>query len=81
MTKSILVGNLVEKNKNWWLFKDMKRISEQLGVEIEKVCYYPDIIRNMIIEKYYDGNEVEMEIREELKKLIKDYSFKNKKKC
>lgn len=56
----------------------MKRISEQLGVEIAKVCYYPDIIRNMIIEKYYDGIEieVEMEIREEIKKLIKDYSFK-----
>ena len=34
----------------------------------------------MIIEKYYDGNEVEMEIREEIKKLIKDYSFKNNEK-
>ena len=56
----------------------MKRISEQLWVEKEKVCYYPDIIRNMILEKYYDANEVEMEIRKEIKKHLKDYSFKNK---
>ena len=33
----------------------------------------------MLIEKYYEGNIAELERRAEMEKLIKDYSFKNKK--
>ena len=34
----------------------------------------------MLLERYYEGNAVEMEIRDEIEMLLKDYSFKNKKK-
>ncbi len=34
----------------------------------------------MILEKYYEANQIENEIREEMDLLLKDYSFKNKKK-
>jgi hypothetical protein len=34
----------------------------------------------MILERYYSGSEVEINIRDEIEKLIKEYSFKNKKK-
>ena len=76
-TKEILLKNITEKNEDWWLYKDIKRISECLGIEIEEVCFYPDGTRKLIIEKYYEGNETEMEIRGEIDQLIKDYSFKN----
>ena len=79
LTKNILIDNITAKREEWWLYKDIKRISEQLNIDIERVCYYPDIIRKMLLERYYEGNAVEMEIREEIEMLLKDYSFKNKK--
>jgi hypothetical protein len=50
------------------------------NIEIERVCYYPEKVREMILERYYDGNEIEMNMREEIKNLLKEYSFKSKKK-
>ena len=32
--------------------------------------FYPENSRKMILERYYDGNETEMEIREEINKQI-----------
>jgi hypothetical protein len=80
LSKDILIDNINAKNEDWWLYRDIKKISEQLGIEIERVCYYPDITRKMILEKYYEANQIENEIREEMDQLLKDYSFKNKKK-
>jgi len=80
LRKDILIDNINMKNEVWWLYKDIKRISEYLDIEIERVCYYPDITRKMILEKYYKANLIEEEIREEIENLIKDYSFKTKKK-
>jgi hypothetical protein len=80
LRKDILIDNINMKNEVWWLYKDIKRISEYLDIEIERVCCYPDITRKMILEKYYKANLIEEEIREEIENLIKDYSFKTKKK-
>ncbi len=80
VTKEILESNINAENENWWLYKDMRRISNNLNVDIEKVIYYPDKVRDMILERYYSGSEIEINIREEIDKLIKEYSFKNKKK-
>ncbi len=55
------MNNIRKKNEDWWLYTDIKRISEYLGIEIEKVCFYPDNTRKLILERYYDGNEVERE--------------------
>ena len=54
----------------------MRRISNNLNIDIEKVIYYPDKVRDMILERYYSGSEVEINIREEIDKLIKEYSLK-----
>jgi hypothetical protein len=80
VTKEILESNINAENENWWLYKDMKRISNNLNIDIERVCYYPDKVRDMILERYFSGSEVEIDTREEIKKLINEYSFKNKKK-
>jgi len=80
VTKEILESNINAENENWWLYKDMRRISNNLNIYIEKVIYYPDKVRDMILERYYSGSEIEINIREEIDKLIKEYSFKNKKK-
>ncbi len=42
MTKSILIENVTARREEWWLYKDIKRISENLNIDIERVCYYPD---------------------------------------
>jgi hypothetical protein len=80
VTKEILESNINAENENWWLYKDMRRISNNLNIDIERVIYYPDKVRDMILERYYSGSEVAINIREEIDKLIKEYSFKNKKK-
>ncbi len=80
VTKEILESNINAENENWWLYKDMRRISNNLNIDIEKVIYYPDKVRDMILERYYSGSEIEINIREEIDKLIKEYAFKNKKK-
>ncbi len=80
LTKNILIDNIIAKREEWWLYQDIKRISELLNIDIERVCFYPDITRKMLLERYYEGNAVEMEIRDEIDMLLKDYSFKNKKK-
>jgi hypothetical protein len=46
---------------------------------INRVCYYPDLSRKMLLERFYEGNHIEIEIRSEMEKLINNYSFKNKK--
>jgi ferredoxin-NADP reductase len=33
----------------------------------------------MLLERFYEGNHIEIEIRSEMEKLINNYSFKNKK--
>jgi len=57
--KEILESNINAENENWWLFKDMKRISSYLNIEIGGVCYYPEKVREMILERYYGGSEIE----------------------
>jgi hypothetical protein len=76
VTKEILESNINAENENWWLYKDMRRISNNLNIDIERVIYYPDKVRDMILERYYSGSEVEINIREEIDKLIKEYSLK-----
>ena len=61
MAKNILIENITARREGLWLYKDIKRISEYLNIEIERVCYYPDIIRKIVIEKYYEGNIAELE--------------------
>ena len=79
MTKSILIENVTARREEWWLYKDIKRKSENLNIDIERVCYYPDLSRKMLLERFYEGNHIEIEIRSEMEKLINNYSFKNKK--
>jgi hypothetical protein len=79
MTKSILIENITARREEWWLYKDIKRISENLNIDIERVCYYPDLSRKMLLERFNEGNHIEIEIRSEMEKLINNYSFKNKK--
>jgi hypothetical protein len=55
-------------------------ICERLRIEPEEVCYYPDRTRNKLEEDYYNRGEVEMEIIEEIEKLILNYTYLNKKK-
>jgi len=44
------------------------------------VCYYPDKTRNKLKECYFEQNETEKEIIEEIKILIKNFNYKNKRK-
>ena len=39
MSKNILIENTTARREEWWLYKDIKRISEYLNIEIERVCY------------------------------------------
>ncbi len=47
--------------------------------KIKIILFYIKIIL-ISLERYYSGSEMEMNIREEMKNLIKEYSFKNRKK-
>ena len=37
LSKEILVKNIHDKKEEWWLHKDIKRISEYFGIDSEKV--------------------------------------------
>ncbi len=75
LSKDILLEDINAKNEDRWLYKDIKKICEQIGLEIERVCYYPGIKRKRILEKYYEANHIEKEIREEMHQLLKDRLF------
>ena len=55
-------------------------ICNRLDIEPEEVCYYPDRTRNRLKEKYFEMNEIEEDIIREIKALLENYNFKNKKK-
>jgi hypothetical protein len=44
------------------------------------VCYYPEKTRNKLKQSYFEQNETEKEIIEEIKILIKNFNYKNKRK-
>ncbi len=63
--------------KNW---NCIKTICERLGIEPEEVFYYPDKTRAKLEEEYYNRGEVEIVIIEEIKELISNYNYVNKRK-
>jgi hypothetical protein len=80
LSKKTLIKNIEEKNENWWFYKDIKTICERLGIEPEEVCYYPDKTRAKLEEEYYNRGEVEIQIIDEIKELISNYNYVNKRK-
>jgi hypothetical protein len=44
------------------------------------LCFYPDKTRRRLQKEYFDENEVEKEIMNEIKELLQNYNFVNKKK-
>ena len=50
----------------------------KLGIEPEEVCFYSDKTREKLKERFFEQNEVEKEIIEEIKILLANYNFQNK---
>jgi DNA-binding Xre family transcriptional regulator len=80
ISKQILTTNIAKRNEDWWFYSDIKKICERLEIEPEEVCDYPNRTRKKLEDKYYEGNDIDNERIEELKSLLQNYSFKNKKK-
>ena len=62
------------------MHKEIESICERLRIEPEELCLYPDKTRRRLQIEYFEGNEVEKEIIQEIKDLLKNYNFVNKKK-
>ena len=80
LTKRVLVENIESRNEGWWFYKEIQTICNKLNIEPEEVCNYPDRTRNTLKEKYYERNEIDDCIVQEIKALLDNYNFKNKKK-
>jgi hypothetical protein len=80
ISKNVLIRNIEQKNTNWWFYKEIESICERLRIEPEELCLYPDKTRRRLQIEYFEGNEVEKEIIQEIKDLLKNYNFVNKKK-
>jgi tRNA(Ser,Leu) C12 N-acetylase TAN1 len=78
LKKKILVENIENRNREWWMYNDIQKICEKLGIEPEEVCFYPDKTREKLKERFFESNEVEMEIIQEIKMLLSNYNYKNK---
>jgi hypothetical protein len=62
------------------LHKEIESICERLRIEPEELCFYSDKTRRKLQKEYFEGNEVEKEIMNEIKELLQNYNFVNKKK-
>jgi hypothetical protein len=60
------------------MYNDIQKICDKLGIEPTEVCFYPDRTREKLKERFFETNDVEMEIIEEIKMLLSNYNFKNK---
>ncbi len=80
LSKNVLIRNIEQKNNNWWFYKEIESICERLRIELEELCLYPDKTGRRLQKEYFEGNEVEKEIIQEIKDLLKNYNFVNKKK-
>jgi hypothetical protein len=80
LSKNVLIRNIKQKNNNWWFYKEIESICERLRIEPEELCLYPDKTRRRLQQKYFEGNEVEKERINEIKELLENYNFVNKKK-
>ena len=67
ISKTVLIKNIEEKNTNWWFYKEISKIFDRLKIEPKELCYYPDKIRRKLEEEYYEVNEIEQEIIEQIK--------------
>jgi hypothetical protein len=78
LTKKILVENIENQNREWWMYNDIQKICDKLGIEPKEVCFYPDRTREKLKERFFETNDVEMVLIEEIKMLLSNYNFKNK---
>ena len=78
--KRILIENIESRNERWWVYKEIQTICKRLDIEPAEVCYYSDKTKNRLKEKYFEMNEIEEDIIREIKALLENYNFKNKKK-
>jgi hypothetical protein len=60
------------------MYNDIQKICDKLGIEPKEVCFYSDRTREKLKERFFETNDVEMEIIEEIKMLLSNYNFKNK---
>ena len=70
LKKKILVENIENRNREWWFYKSIEDICEKLGIEPEEVYFYRDKTREKLKERFFEQNEVEKEITEEIKLLL-----------
>jgi hypothetical protein len=80
LSKNVLIRKIKQKNNNWWFYKEIESICERLRIEPEELCLYPDKTRRRLHQKYFEGNEVEKERINEIKELLENCNFVNKKK-
>jgi hypothetical protein len=78
LRKKILVENFENQNREWWMYNDIQKICDKLGIEPKEVCFYPDRTREKLKERFFETNDVEMVLIEEIKMLLSNYNFKNK---
>ena len=78
LTKKLLVENIEKRNNEWWFFIEIKTICDKLNIEPEEVCFYPDKTREKLKEMFFGQNEIEKQIIDEIKILLANYNFQNK---
>ena len=77
-SKAILLSN--KDNANWWFYKELNEICELVNVSRSFICEYPDRVRELLIDRYFEMNEEELELAHKIEVLLEEFTFKNKKK-
>ena len=81
LTKELLMKNITDRNETWWFYGEIKEICVRLDIEPEEVCLYPDRTRKKLQENYFcELNEGERENIEEIRGILDNYNYRNKKK-
>ena len=60
------------------IFEDIKILSNKLNIDLERIIYYPDKSRELLINNFLNINDCQEQI-ENIKELLNDYSINNKK--
>ena len=78
-SKSLLLKSLHISNPlHLDLYEDIKMISHILKIDFERIIYYPDKTRELLIENYLNQNEDQEKINN-IKDLLENFSYENKK--